>query len=58
MTSGSLYYSIEVVSTVVSAILFARFPTVEFVPTLYGFLVTSLNVEARNENKVDSLHRS
>ena len=40
-----------VVSTVISGILFARFPTVECVPTVYSFLVTSLTVEARNERE-------
>ena len=40
-----------VVSTVISGVLFARFPTVKCVPTVYSFLVTSLTVEARNERE-------
>ena len=42
---------LQIVSTVISGILFARFPTVEFVPTEYSFLVTSLTVVARNERE-------
>ena len=33
---------LQVVSTVVSGILFANFSTVEYVPTLWGFLLMSL----------------
>ena len=40
-----------VVSTIISGILFARFSTVDCVPIVYSFLVTSLSVEARNERE-------
>ena len=36
----------QVVSTVISGILFARFPTVKCVATVYSLLVMSLAVEA------------
>ena len=41
----------KVVSTIISGILFACFCTVQCIPTVYGFLVTSLTVEARNEKE-------
>ena len=45
-----------VVSTVVSGILFARFSTVESIPTVLSFLLTSLTVEERNESETFRLN--
>ena len=41
-----------VVSTIISGVLFARFSTVDCVPTVCSFLVTSLTAEARNEREI------
>ena len=45
-----------VVSTVVSGILFVRFPTVECISTIYSFFLTSLTVEARNKRESAALN--
>ena len=44
-------HCIIVVSTVVFGILFAHFSTVEYIPTVYSFLLTSLTVNERNESE-------
>ena len=41
----------RVVSTVISGILLARFHTIECIPTICSFLLTSLTVEARNKRE-------
>ena len=38
---------VEVVSTILSGILFARFPTVERILIIYSFLVTSVTVGSK-----------
>ena len=38
---------VEVVSTILSGILFARFPTVEHILIIHSFLVTSLTVRSK-----------
>ena len=48
---GKMQVKDQVVSTIKSGVLFARFSIVEFIPTIYSFLVTSLTVEARNERE-------
>ena len=45
----------KVVSTVISGILFARFPTVKCIPTICSFLLTSLTVEAKNKRRSTAL---
>ena len=47
--TGPLAHLSLVVSSVVSGILFARFSMVDYIPTIWSFLLTSLAVEKRNE---------
>ena len=47
----SVIQTFSEVSTVIYGILFDCFPTVECVPTVFNFLVTSLTVKARNERE-------